>query len=159
MHPLLRKAAESAGFHESDGSILILTCGAEDSVSILSALENQQVDTIISVLTLCSVPNPEKTVHNLVRDVLKSGGKFLFYEHVLSPREDVAWWQRFWAPVWQVAFDGCRMDRPSHLFFDRLQVDVDGTKSSPWKEARLWGKPEEPEEHLFWHQVGRFVKK
>ncbi|KAJ2917316.1 hypothetical protein MD484_g3116, partial [Candolleomyces efflorescens] len=160
MHPFLREAAESAGFHESDGSILILTCGAEDSTSILSALENQQVDTIISVLTLCSVPQPEKTVRNLIRDVLKSGGKFLFYEHVLSPREDVAWWQRFWAPLWQIAFDGCRMDCPAHLFVDRVQVaEGDGTTASPWREAQMWGKPGEPEEHLFWHQVGRFVKK
>ncbi|RXW18275.1 hypothetical protein EST38_g7580 [Candolleomyces aberdarensis] len=159
MHPFIREAAHSVGYHESDGSMVILTCGAEDSASILSALESQQVDTIISVLTLCTIPHPEKTVHNLVRDVLKSGGQFLFYEHVLSPRDDVAWWQRFWAPVWQVVFDGCRMDRPSHLFLDHLQVEDDGTMSSPWKETQLWGKPEEPEEHLFWHQVGRFVKK
>lgn len=154
MHPHIRKAAADCGYHESDGSLIILSCGAEDSASILTALDNAQVDTIVSVLTLCTVPNPEKTVHNLVRDVLKPGGTFLFYEHVLSHHADVAWWQRLWAPIWEVPFDGCRLDRPTHLWVSNLKVEG----VSPWKEQELRGKPDEVEENLFWHRVGRFVK-
>jgi len=113
MHPHIRTSASAAGFNEEDGTLVILSCGAEDVSTILGVLGTTQppVDTIISVLTLCSVPSPERTIRNLVRDVLKPGGQFLFYEHVLSPREDVAWWQRAWAPIWAVLFDGCRLDR------------------------------------------------
>ena len=74
----------------------------------------------------------------------------MFYEHVLSHRDDVAWWQRFWTPIWKVAFDGCRLDRPTDIWVQKMDV---------WKEASVWGKEGEEEEHLFWHRVGRFVKK
>lgn len=155
MHDQLRRAASEAGYTESDGTLLILPYGAEDTSSILSSLNNIQVDTIISVLTLCSIPDPQATITNLVRDLLKPDGVFLYYEHVLSPRKDVAWWQRFWAPLWALAFDGCRLDRPSHLYVEEVEGH-DG--ESIWKERKVWGKEGEPEEHLHWHRVGRYVK-
>ncbi|KAG6887095.1 hypothetical protein C0992_000775 [Termitomyces sp. T32_za158] len=162
MHAHIRANASKAGFVESDGSLAILSCGAEDTQAILTQLSGQPhpVDTIVSILTLCSVPSPERTLNALVRDVLKPGGKLLFYEHVLSPREDVAWWQRFWAPLWSVPFDGCRMDRPSHLFAEQLMaIARNGDRVSMWSHQDLWGKDGEPEENLFWHRVGRFVKR
>jgi hypothetical protein len=162
MHPHIRRAAEGAGFTEEDGSFVILSCGAEDTPSILDALRATQppVDTIVSTLTLCSVPSPERTIRSLVRDVLKPGGQFLFYEHVLSPREDVAWWQRAWAPIWGIAFGGCRLDRPVHSWVDGLTLaESNGVVASPWSERRLWGKDGESEENVFWHQVGKFVKR
>jgi hypothetical protein len=92
----------------------------------------------------------------LVTDVLKPGGQFLFYEHVLSHREDVAWWQRFWTPLWTLGFDGCRLDRPTHLWVERLGVGA--REGGIWREGRSWGKDEEDEENLFWHRAGKFVK-
>jgi len=163
MHEHIRENANAAGYHESAGTLVILSCGAEDTNYILSSLSRTAtspgqppplVDTVISVLTLCTIPAPQKTIFNLVRDVLKSGGQLLMYEHVLSKREDVAWWQRFWAPVWAVAFDGCRMDRPSDLWVKELKVDG----FSAWRESRVWVKEGEDEENLFFHSVGRFVK-
>ncbi|EAU83609.1 hypothetical protein CC1G_07982 [Coprinopsis cinerea okayama7 len=159
MHPKIRESAHAASFHESDGTLVILSCGAEDATEILTKLSGSPVNTIISVLTICSIPNPEKTIHDLVRDVLAPGGQLLFYEHVLSHRPDVAWWQQFWTPIWQRGFDGCKLDRPSHLYVRDLKIAYGQEEEEPWKEGELWGKPEEPEEHLFWHQVGRFVKK
>ena len=164
MHEQIRASANVAGYHESAGTLVILSCGAEDTNSILASLsltspseQPQLIDTMISVLTLCSVPAPQKTISNLVRDVLKPGGQFLVYEHVLSEREDVAWWQRFWAPVWAVVFDGCRMDRPSDVWMKELAVDGKG-KGSTWSESRVWGKEDEDEENLLIHIMGRFVK-
>ncbi|KAF6747554.1 S-adenosyl-L-methionine-dependent methyltransferase [Ephemerocybe angulata] len=159
MHPLLRKAAFDAGYRESDGSFVLLACGAEETTKILAALDSKPVDTIISVLTLCSVPGPQKAIHNLVRDVLVPGGLFLLYEHVLSHRSDVAWWQRFCTPLWVYVMDGCRLDCPTDIYCADLEVEDDnGVLSSPWKEKELWGQVDEPEEHLLWHQVGKFVK-
>lgn len=102
-HSHIKGAALKAGFSEEDGSLLILSCGAEDYKTIAGALGGLgTVDTIISVLTLCSVPNPEQTIRNLVRKLLKPGGEFLFLEHIASKRHDVRFWQRFWTPLWKV---------------------------------------------------------
>ena len=162
MHPHIRRAAEGVGFTEGDGTLVIISCGAEDTPSILRALGATQppVDTMVSILTLCSVPSPERTIRNIVRDVLKPGGQFLFYEHVLSHRQDVAWWQRAWAPLWAIPFGGCRLDRPVHSWIDGLTLPEDnGVEASAWSERELWGKEGENEENIFWHQVGRFVKR
>lgn len=163
MHKHIRATANAAGYHESAGTLVILSCGAEDTNSILASLsltspsgQPQLIDTMISILTLCTVPAPQKTISNLVRDVLKPGGQFLVYEHVLSKREDVAWWQRFWAPVWAIAFDGCKIDRPSDVWVKELAVDGKG-KGSAWRESGMWDKEDE-EVNLFCHSVGKFVK-
>jgi len=161
MHPQIRNLANNAGFTEQDETFFILPCGAEDTASIISVLggPSHPVDTLISILSLCTIPSPEHSLTSLVRDVLKPGGQLLFYEHVLSPREDVAWWQRFWTPVWKLAFDGCRLDRPTHLWVERMAVLDNSAKiQGMWSDGQVWGNAEEPEEHLFWHRIGRFVK-
>ena len=158
MHPRLRSAANAAGFTEADDTLLILSCGAEDIETIMSATADggrSTVDTLISIMTLCSVPSPETTASSLVREVLKPGGQLLFYEHVLSPRSDVAWWQKFWTPLWSATMDGCRLDRPTHLWLENLSNDEG---KSVWNERNIWGKEGEVEESLFWHRVGKFIK-
>ncbi|PPR01765.1 hypothetical protein CVT24_001805 [Panaeolus cyanescens] len=180
MHSEIRARANEAGFFESDGRLIILGCGAEDTTTILKALDEPnartptspvgdrrqqsgRADTIISVLTLCTVPEPEKTIAGLARDVLKSGGQLLYYEHVKSPREDVVWWQKFWTPIWSMAFDGCKLDRPTDRWIMKLRGEgVDGSgdvEGSMWREWKEWGKEGEDEECLFWHSTGKFVKR
>lgn len=153
MHSEIRKSANAAGFMEQDGTLLILGCGAQDTQAILELTANlgqlHPIDTIVSFLTLCTIPNPEQTMTALVRDVLAAGGTLVFYEHVLSHRHDVAWWQRFWTPIWKIFFDGCRLDRPTHLWIERM---------GGWKEEAVWGKEGESEENIFFHRIGKFVK-
>jgi len=153
MHTELRRVASAAGYSEDAGTLLILSCGAEDISTILSSLPTSHppVDTLISILTICSIPSPQATIFALITEVLKPGGQVLFYEHVLSDRKDVAWWQRFWTPLWGIVFDGCRLDLPTHQWIE----DVGGWVEN---EGGVWGKEGESEESLFWHRVGRFVK-
>ncbi|KAL0067044.1 hypothetical protein AAF712_005828 [Marasmius tenuissimus] len=161
MHRLLRQRANAAGYSESDGSLIVLSCYAQDTQKILDIINRgpHPVDTVISVLTICTIPAPERTMTSLVRDLLKSGGELLFYEHVLSHRSDVAWWQEFWAPLWCLLFDGCRLDRPSHIWIEGMKdVSSNGEEMSMWREGKSWGKPEESEENIWWHQQGRFVR-
>ncbi|KAJ7224391.1 hypothetical protein GGX14DRAFT_351499 [Mycena pura] len=163
MHEAIRARATAAGLREEDGTLLILRAGAEDPEKIRALLAGagrpQQVETMLSVMTLCSIPDPQQTLQRLVREVLAPEGRLLFYEHVLSPLADVAWWQQFWTPIWALAFDGCCLNRPTHLWIDAMEDEgVDGERMSMWNERELWGKEGEPDEHLFWHRVGRFVK-
>ena len=168
MHPYIRKIADEHGYSESDGSLIILSCGAQDASCISSSLVAagitgpQPVDTIISILTLCSVPNPPETIYHLVRDILRSGGMLLVFEHVLNPRKDVRWWQKVWAPIWAILFDGCRMDRDTDVILKSLGLGTgtdSGKKENAWKDWNIWGREGEAEESLFWHFSGRFVKK
>lgn len=150
MHTEIRQRAEAAGFTESAGTLVVLPYGAEEIASIVSALgQADAVDTIISILTLCSIPSPVETMKALVELVLKPGGTLLFYEHVLSPRDDVAWWQRFWTPLWKRAFDGCCLDRPTHVWIRKMGA---------WSAGEVTGKEGEDEETLFWHRTGKFIK-
>ena len=108
MHSELRKVANAAGYTEEAGTLIILGCGAQDIQTINSAAGGAEtVDTIISILTLCTVPSPRETIHDLVHYVLRPGGTFLFYEHVRSPLKEVQFWQDFWTPFWSRFFDGC----------------------------------------------------
>ncbi|KAI5122423.1 hypothetical protein M0805_002973 [Coniferiporia weirii] len=71
--------------------------------------EGRVVDTLVSVLTLCSVPHPHSALRALVHDVLVPGGQMLFFEHVRGPVKEVAKWQDALTPVWRVFFGGCRL--------------------------------------------------
>jgi SAM-dependent methyltransferase len=153
MHAEIRAKAVAAGFSEAAGSLLILGCGAEDLGKILAAVPRESVDAMVAVLTICSFPTspaPEAVLEALVRALLRPGGALLFYEHVRSPRADVAHWQRFWTPVWCCLFDGCRLDRPTHLWVKNMH--------GVWREGEAWGNEGEPDEHLFWHQTGRYIR-
>ena len=56
---------------------------------------DESFDTVVCTLSLCSIPNVRKAVHE-VRRVLRSGGHFLFLEHVRSPVLAVRAVQRVW---------------------------------------------------------------
>ncbi len=198
MHGTLRKKAREAGFVEEEGTFLLVGLPAEDVAGVIRALDDwataykeqhrralsmspggqMQVDTLVSILTLCSIPSPTRTLRALVRDVLAPGGQLLFFEHVRSPRADVAWWQDALAPVWRHFFDGCVIGldgvgvireagwaRP-----DCVLSSFSGDGEEAEREARVWGedgwasmevwvKDGEEEESMFWHQAGRCVKR
>jgi len=164
MHTSLRAEAAKHSYLESDSTLIILSLGAEDisTISIITSMLStqhgiQHVDTLLSVLTLCSVRNPQQIIPEFVRRVLKSkGGVFLFYEHVRNVKADVSWWQSAWSPIWGLFFDGCELDRPTHEWIRDIggwtaEGDGDG-------ETNLWVKDGEPEDSLFWHVAGRFTR-
>ncbi|CUA76497.1 hypothetical protein RSOLAG22IIIB_06302 [Rhizoctonia solani] len=149
MHSEIRDMAQKHGYNADD--VVVLGCGAEEVEVISATLGGEhRVDTIVSILTLCTVPDPRTAASALARSVLKSGGQFLWYEHIANPLPDVRTWQRLLTPLWAAAFDGCRLDRdtPTIMF-----------SAGPWATTDMWDKPGEKKAHnLFWHQVGRFVK-
>ena len=67
-------------------------------------------DTVVTTLVLCMVRDVDAVVRE-ARRVLKPGGAFLFYEHVISPRPRGRWWQHKLNPVWKCLTTGCNLDR------------------------------------------------
>ncbi len=68
-------------------------------------------DTIVSTMTLCSVPGLSQTLLDMFRAV-KPGGRFLFLEHGQSPDPPVRRWQDRLTPIWKHLGDGCHLNRP-----------------------------------------------
>jgi ubiquinone/menaquinone biosynthesis C-methylase UbiE len=73
-------------------------------------LADMSVDTVVSTFTLCTIPGVVEAIQGL-RRVLKPGGKFIFFEHGLSPDTSVQSWQKRTEPLFQWAFEGCHVTR------------------------------------------------
>ena len=67
-------------------------------------------DTVVTTLVLCMVNDADAVVRE-ARRVLKPGGAFLFYEHVVSPRQSGRWWQDKLNPLWKCLTTGCNLNR------------------------------------------------
>ncbi|MBC6402136.1 MAG: methyltransferase domain-containing protein [Hyphomonadaceae bacterium] len=73
-------------------------------------LENDVADTVVVTYSLCTIPEPVKTLCEM-RRVLKSGGRILFCEHGRAPDKSVAKWQTRIDPVWKHLVGGCHLGR------------------------------------------------
>ena len=67
-------------------------------------------DCVVTTLVLCMVRDADAVVRE-ARRVLKPGGEFLFYEHVVSPRPRGQRWQHKLNPMWKCFTTGCNLDR------------------------------------------------
>jgi len=148
MWPGLRKALVRAGFSEEDGSAVILPYGAGDVDKAIAVLGGEnKVDTLISILVFCSVPDAKNVLPTLCQRLLKRGGQLLLYEHCLSPVPSSRLYQRIWTPIWTIVFDGCRLDKDTMSWVNQVK----------WSDKHIWRKEGEPEWSLFFHGVGRFT--
>lgn len=72
---------------------------------------DESVDTVVSTLVLCSVPDMDRALAEIGR-VLRPGGRFLFVEHVAAPEgTSLRHVQHAIQPLWSVIGDGCHPDR------------------------------------------------
>lgn len=72
--------------------------------------QDNTVDTVVSTFTLCTIPGVSQAIQGLKR-VLRPEGKFIFFEHGLSPDTPVQSCQRRTEPLFQWAFEGCHVTR------------------------------------------------
>ena len=59
---------------------------------------------------LRNVTHQDKALSSILR-VLKPGGRFLFYEHVVSSHKRIRTWQGLLNPIWKFATTGCNLNR------------------------------------------------
>ncbi|KAF8773932.1 Methyltransferase-like protein 7A like protein [Argiope bruennichi] len=85
----------------------IIIAWAED----MHEVADESFDILVCTLVLCSVKDVQ-TVLKEVKRVLKPGGKFLFWEHIMYPSSSWnATLQRLLNPLWKIYFDGCNINR------------------------------------------------
>jgi SAM-dependent methyltransferase len=74
-------------------------------------VEDESVDTVLSTLVLCSVPDARAVVRDIHR-ILRPGGRFVFVEHVAAPRgSGLRRLQGLLRPIWSYFADGCCPNR------------------------------------------------
>jgi len=106
MEGYARENASKAGLLSKNNNLRIV-----HGVSEALPLADASVDAVVCTLTLCSVVNPEQSVQEIKR-ILKPGGKFLFWEHVLSQTSpSLAQQQILLTPTQVKRADGCHLDR------------------------------------------------
>ena len=76
------------------------------------------VDTVVTTLVLCTVPDPEAALEE-IRRVLRPGGRLLFCEHVRSGSNRRSRWQERLAGPWAAFADGCRCNQETLAMIER----------------------------------------
>ena len=72
--------------------------------------DDASFDCVVTTLVLCMVRDHDRVVREAKR-VLRPGGAFFFYEHVVSPRRAGHWWQNKLNPTWKFLTTGCNLNR------------------------------------------------
>ena len=67
-------------------------------------------DSVVTTLVLCMVEDLHQVVRE-ARRVLRHGGAFFFYEHVVSQNPRMRRWQDRLNPIWRFVTTGCNLNR------------------------------------------------
>ncbi|MBW4677220.1 MAG: class I SAM-dependent methyltransferase [Desmonostoc geniculatum HA4340-LM1] len=101
MHSYLQKQAKQLGLN------IDLRIGNAEWLDA----EDNSVDTVVTTLLFCSVPNINYTLQAILR-VLKPGGRLLFIEHIAAPQgSSLRKVQNTISPIWKKLADNCHPDR------------------------------------------------
>lgn len=91
---------------------------------------DDEFDTVVSTLVLCSVKDPDQVAGEL-RRVLHPDGSLLFIEHVAAPdNPGRRRWQRIVEPVWKICADNCHLTRHTAQTLEAAGFELDLTRES-----------------------------
>jgi SAM-dependent methyltransferase len=104
----------------------VLRAGAEEL-----PLEPDSIDTVVSTMVLCTVPDPAAALDE-IRRVLRPGGRLLFCEHVRSDSRRLSGWQERLARPWRAFADGCRCNQET-LGLIETALHVERLEREEWR--------------------------
>ncbi|KAA0547070.1 class I SAM-dependent methyltransferase [Bacillus sp. BGMRC 2118] len=90
--------------------------------------QEEQFDTVVITLVLCSVQNQEQTLSEVKR-VIKPGGKILFLEHVRMEQPFFSGLQNILNPFWRRVCDGCQLNRNTEQSIVSSGIHITSKKS------------------------------
>ncbi|KAI5467178.1 S-adenosyl-L-methionine-dependent methyltransferase [Mariannaea sp. PMI_226] len=113
-------------------------------------IEPGSVDCIVTILCLCSIPEPEKNIR-LLYDSLKKGGRWYVYEHVRTERGGytMLFYQFFTNLFWSNFIGSCRICRATGKTL---------REAGPWEKVDLTQPPDEPAYRVLPHIFGTLTK-
>lgn len=106
----LRRSVADSGHVELESFVV---GSAEDMRQVASG----SMDAVVCTLVLCSVPDIDRALSEILR-VLKPGGGFFFIEHVAAAKTGwLHFFQHVVQPAWRYFGDGCSLtcDTEAHL--------------------------------------------
>ena len=86
-------------------------------------LGNDSVDTAVITYTLCTIPDPDRALAEVIR-VPRPGGRVLVAEHALAPDASVAKWQNRVNGIWGKMAGGCHINRDIRGLIEATPLQV-----------------------------------
>ncbi len=109
---------ELAMLHRVPGRVERVAAAAENL-----PFPSRTFDTVISMLVLCTVADPGRSLAE-ARRVLRPGGRLLLMEHVRSRDAAAAHWQARLTPAWMRIARGCHLDRDTEAAIQRAGFTI-----------------------------------
>ncbi|KAK3325795.1 S-adenosyl-L-methionine-dependent methyltransferase [Apodospora peruviana] len=133
VHHLLREQIAAADLQDV---YEVVPVGIEDLASS-GHVAPESVDCIVSVLCLCSIPEPERNIAMLY-GYLKPGGRWYVYEHVKHDRSTstMGFYQAFVNLIWPHFIGGCELRRDTGKWLREAgtwsEIDLEHPEGEPW---------------------------
>ncbi|KAI3396913.1 hypothetical protein diail_11526 [Diaporthe ilicicola] len=151
VHAALRKNVAAAGLQDT---YQVVPHGIED-LARSGRVPKESVDCIVSILCLCSIPDPGYNIKELY-GYLKPGGRWYVYEHVRCESErlrecglSMRVYQAFVNIFWPRVIGGCQLCRNTPKML---------REAGPWTKIDLEQPDGEPWYHPLPHILGVLTK-
>ncbi|CAM1500810.1 Fc.00g099720.m01.CDS01 [Cosmosporella sp. VM-42] len=148
----LRQRVKDVGL---DGTYEVVPVGIEsinDPTAWDGRIEPGSVDCIVTILCLCSIPEPEKNV-KLLYDCLKKGGRWYAYEHVQIDAKLggilLHVYQKLTNIIWPHFIGGCELCRATGNTLREV---------GPWEKIDLETPPDTSPYEVLPHVIGTLTK-